>query len=919
MHGKASSDFLNHFGEFTEIQREAIPVIAKGSNCIVIAPTGSGKTEAAILPILDRLSEKDTKNGIMMLYITPLRALNRDMLKRFEVLCKDADLSVSVRHGDTKQSERIKQVKHAPDVLITTPETFQVILSSRSFINALRNVEAVVVDEVHELYSTKRGAQLCVGLERLEYICGRAVQRIGISATIGNPELIRDFISWKKECKVISLAHSKKIDISIELPDIASKIPKEAEERFSLDNDAAARLGRIAELIRNSNSTLIFANTRQIVESLGSKLIYINNIADFGGIGVHHGSLNKEEREQIENKFKEGLLRSVIATSSLELGIDIGSIDLVIQYGSPKQAVRLVQRVGRSGHTEKRMSKGVIIATNIAEVLESVAVCQNMEKGVIEIGKVHENALDVMMNQISGLLFLYGKIKLQFAFEFLKRTYVYRNLDVQSFNEVVGFMKEQRIADVEGDELRAMPKIRLFYYNHVSFIPDSKRFIVKDIYTNRHISSLDENFVTNNVDENSIFITKGMPWKVVSIDEDVITVEPSAEFEAAIPDWTGEDIPVPFSVASNVFKLFSDNTRIPQGLVGVKLNERIASFVEQQNKFFIPNFKHIVVSTGKNQTIVYSPLGTLANDALSKILAHFISAKFGRGIAIRSSPYMIFIGIDTGNDIEKFIHLIGDGSIRELLENSIAESDIFRYKFIAIAKFFGIIDRDAIILKSTMSKLIRVLRESVVYKETMRELLNNYFDMETLSEFVSGIKSGEHTIEYAQDDSPFGDVILNSQYYTKELIMPASPRSVALQSFIEHTLKSKIDFICTYCGFKFSRKLTNIKDLESIECPHCKSVMIVRNDAEREKIIGKRISEKKLSKKEREKFNDIMAEASLLSSYGGRAAIALSVYGIGLKSAARILMMRRRESNEFFFDLVEAQKIFIRTKKYWSP
>ncbi|MGI0133492.1 MAG: DEAD/DEAH box helicase, partial [Candidatus Micrarchaeaceae archaeon] len=214
---RAYDKFLKRYGEYTEIQRIAIPIIESGSNCVAIAPTGSGKTEAAMLPLLDRLSEGKERSGIKILYITPLRALNRDMIKRLEEFCRSLDVTISVRHGDTPQSERARQVRAPPMVLITTPETLQSILPTKSVSPHLRNVTAVVVDEIHELYYSKRGAQLSVALERLEELAPE-FQRVGLSATVGDIDTAAKFLCGARECRIAKSEAKKELSVSIQLP-----------------------------------------------------------------------------------------------------------------------------------------------------------------------------------------------------------------------------------------------------------------------------------------------------------------------------------------------------------------------------------------------------------------------------------------------------------------------------------------------------------------------------------------------------------------------------------------------------------------------------------------------------------------------------------------------------------------------------
>ncbi|MDI6847113.1 MAG: DEAD/DEAH box helicase, partial [Candidatus Bathyarchaeia archaeon] len=339
------------FSEPTLPQVMAIPPILAEENVLLIAPTGSGKTEAVLLPIFSNFIQQNGKKGISIVYITPLRALNRDMLKRLSFWASKLGISIEVRHSDTEIKLRRRQALFPPDMLVTTPETLQAILPGSRMRQHLSQVKYVIVDEVHELASSKRGVQLTIALERLYEIARREFQRIGLSATVANPEKVAKFIAGTyRSVKVVEATLPKGYRYLVETPspqeddyDLAGKLRTSPE--------AAARIKRITELVDTHKSTLIFVNSRQNAEMLGHKF---NQLKRFD-IAVHHGSLSKEERAKIEDEFKSGTLKAIICTSTLELGIDIGNVDLVIQYLSPRQVSSLIQRVGRSGHSLDRL------------------------------------------------------------------------------------------------------------------------------------------------------------------------------------------------------------------------------------------------------------------------------------------------------------------------------------------------------------------------------------------------------------------------------------------------------------------------------------------------------------------------------------------------------------------------------------
>ncbi len=911
--------FLSRYGSLTAVQKVALPIVERGQNCIIVAPTGAGKTEAAVLPIIKRLSGRGGLEGIKVLYITPLRALNRDMIKRLTWLCDSASISISVRHGDTLQAERRRQEKKAPVVLITTPETLQSILPAKSFAQHLKNIEFVVVDELHELYYNKRGAQLSVALERLEEMAP-GFMRIGISATVSDPNVAGLFLCGGRQFKVASSGAIKKTAVGVSLPAGYGKHVKELSSKFDLDEKSLARIEEISKSIEASKSTLIFGNTRQVVEALGSRLVALNRIHDFGGIGVHHGSLDRNDRIEMEDNFKGGKIRSLIATSSLELGIDIGNIDLVIQYGSPRQALRLVQRVGRSGHSESGTATGKIIATSNMDAMEAISVYKNMKSGNVERFGVCEAPLDVLFNQVCGIALDKKSTTLKEIASLVRRSYPFRNLGDEAIRKMLEFMETQRMLFFDGEKVAPHGRTRIYYYGHLSVIPDTRKFVVKNISDNRVISALDEKFVAANIEEGSVFIVKGLPWKVVSIDEDRVSVEPSERLDAAIPDWSGEDIPVCCDVSKEAMRLMGSIGEIKDlGCTDKGTLGQITDFCEAQQKFGTQNSNALVVERVEDFLIAHTGLGTMANDALSRLLVHLMTTFIGRSSSVRSSPYFIMFDAPKNVRIGDLIAKINVRSIDRALEEAVKDTDLFRYKFVNVAKLFGVIDKGASLSKSLVKRIIRVMAGTPVYDEALHDVLRG-FDLENLKVFLEKVQNGKTRIVESQEQgiSPLADEILNAAYYTRELMAPSAPSKAILESFSSFLLKKDIELLCTYCGFMFTRKLSEIKEVNPLKCDSCGSVMICRYSELHSQVVKKRKDGKRLDKEGKIIFAEVMKEAGLFSSYGGKAALALATYGIGPSSAARALLMHRKEESLFYKDLIEAQKQFIRTKKYWS-
>lgn len=907
--------FIEKYGEFTDIQKKVIPSVKEGKNCLVVSPTGSGKTESVMLPLIDKVA-REGKNGISVLYITPLRALNRDMLKRLTDTCAYFDVSVSVRHGDTTQSERAKQARKAPQILITTPETLQSMLPTIYMGKALANVKHVVVDEIHEFYYSKRGAQLSLGLERLVEIAGE-FQRIGLSATVGDVGSITKFLCGERKCEVISSRSSKRLDIEVKLPVRLNmnEDMKRFSEAFELDKKSLARMSTITMYVKRSKSCLIFANTRQIVEAVGSRLLYLNNLGSFGGIGVHHGSLHRNERISLEDDFKKGIIKSVIATSSLELGIDIGNIDLVVQYGSPRQALRLLQRVGRSGHSVHKASRGAVICTGVMDFIEAVATVRNAVSGTLENFPVHSNALDVLANQICGIALDVGQIKVEKIVQIVRRSALYSSISHGSVRRLVEFMVEHRMIGMDKDIVLKNRKTRFYYYGHLSVIPDRVRFKVQSTVNGKYISQLDEKFVVSSISESSVFITKGLPWRVISIDKDVISVEPCKDLGGAVPDWYGEDIPVSFDVAQKVLELTGSGSDSY-----LKESAEVEEMLEKQRGYFVPTIGKIDIERGADYSILHTFMGTRANELLSKVLGKLVTSELGRSVNIRSSPYLIFVEAGVEIDIKGILESVSAEDVRRIISHVLHDTDVFVYKLVEILKLFGIVDKEATVSKRSARKLMQMFVDTPAYDEADREILNNYFEFGVVEKLFGSIGSGSTTLQtYIFDEfSPLASAVLNSDYYIRELIMPRRPDEALLNSFVEFVTSKKINLLCTFCGFRFTRKVTDIKDEHEIKCLNCGSKMISTDKEEYETIVKKVKEGKRIPKSMSGERRDMLVEARLFSTYGGKAAVALSTYGVGPRTAAKTLKMFREENKSFYTDLIDAQRRFIKNRKYWT-
>ena len=383
--------YLNQgFTNLTNIQAKSLPVICRRKDSILIAPTGSGKTEAAILPVLTMIRDSNVEKykGIKALYITPLRSLNNDVFRRIEKYSSCLGLRLEIRHGDTSAVKKKKMSDNPPDVLITTPETLGIILTNSLIIGHLTSVQWVIIDEVHELLPNERGSHLSVSLERLEKVARSRPSRIGLSASVSDPHEAGKFVVGSDR-NIAVLTDRSMREYDIEIKYVNGSI-----------NDACQLILRYVEpLIHQGKSILVFTNTRDEAEYIGTIL---KSRASFG-VDVHHGSLSKASREETEKKLREGSAGLVVCTSSLELGLDIGSIDLVVHYGSPRQISKLVQRIGRSRHNNLKSAKGLIITNTHDDELEAHTILYRTRKGEMEEQKIHQMPFDVMAHHLVGI------------------------------------------------------------------------------------------------------------------------------------------------------------------------------------------------------------------------------------------------------------------------------------------------------------------------------------------------------------------------------------------------------------------------------------------------------------------------------------------------------------------------------------
>lgn len=915
------------FKEPTLPQELAIPAILSGLNVLLIAETGTGKTESVMLPIFHFLITQKPK-PISALYVTPLKSLNRDLLERMIWWSNQLGLEISVRHGDTSAHERKLQVEFPSDLLFVTLETLQPILVGKKIRELLRNVKYVILDEVHECVDSKRGVQLALALERLKELCGD-FQLIMLSATIGQPEEVAKFFSGNKVVKIIKADTTKKMEIKVIYPKPVLQDKTIAKKIFT-SQETAARLRTIMEVIKNSQSTLTFTNTREFAEVLTSR---IKTLDKNFPIAIHHSSLSKEVRIKAEKEFKQEKLKSLIATSSLQLGIDIGSVDLILQYMSPRQIAQLIQRVGRSGHALEKTSKGIIIATDEDDVFESAVIARKALAGELELTRFHENSYDVLAHQLIGLTFDFDKIELERAYRIVTRASPFKNLSYSEFLEVCKQLERLGLVFLDG-YIKKRRRGFEYYFTQLSTIPSIKQYKIFNILDNSFVGVLDEEFVALHGEVGTTFIVKGEAWRIVDVAGDKILVEPTEDVEAAIPGWEGELIPVPWEVAQEVGKLrrtifeklknMSEKEIVNDICMSYPVDENCAkvmvSTIRKQKEYgVIPDDKTLLVEDWGNLVIIHSCFGTQVNETLGRFLSALLTARVG-SIGLRTDPYRIMIEFQQKNldAIKEILFNTNPEHFKSYLEMSLCSSELFAWKFVHVAKRFGAISKDVEFGKVRMKKIIEDYVGSPIYKETLKELETEKLDIEKSVELIKKILNKEISVVFKPGLSPLGKIGVKHKY--AEVVGPEKPELEIFELFKHRLLNTKIRLVCVNCGQWEQTYL--VKELpEDVKCEKCGARLLAPlkyQTAGATKIIKKAIRKSPLTREEKERYEKLRQRADLFLTYRKKSCIVLAGRGVGGKTAKRILAKYHKTEDDLFRDILEAERTFIRTKRYWT-
>jgi len=754
----------------TPAQELGWPAIASGGHTLIQAPTGSGKTLAAFLYGIDRLNPKPDE-GLRLLYVSPLKALNYDIERnlRGPLAGLRSELRVGVRTGDTPQMERAAMLRKPPDILITTPESLFLLLTSRAR-ETLRGIETVIVDEVHAVAGTKRGAHLALSLERLQRLVGEPVQRIGLSATQRPLEEIGRFVSGGREIELVDAGRAKELDLRVVVPLDDMREPEEQQSIWP------SIYPEILELVRAHRSTIVFVNNRRLAERLALRL---NELAEEELARAHHGSLAREQRVEVEELLKRGEIPCLVATSSLELGIDMGAVDLVIQVESPKSVARGLQRVGRAGHELHAVSKGRIFPKFRADLLESAVVARRMLDGAIEETKIPRNPLDVLAQQIVAICAdeeisvddLHALVRGAYPFADLSRVQLENVLDMldgrypsDEFAELRARVVWDRTANV----VKGRQGARRLAVTNAGTIPDRGLFGVHLVDGGGRVGELDEEMVYE-ARAGQTFLLGASTWRIEEITRDRVLVSPAPGVPGAVPFWKGEGVGRPYELGeaigatSRELVALSDEKALARLQAEHMLDERAAqnllTFLAEQQAATgaVPSDRTIVVERFRDEIgdwrlCILTPFGGRVHAPWALALGSRLRESTGLETQAIWSDDGIAIHLpDSDAPPPTEDVLLDPDEVEELVTRELGDTALFGARFRENAGRALLIPRRRPGERTPLwqqrlkaQSLLQVARRYPAFPvvlETYRECLQDVFDLPALKRLLQGLRS----------------------------------------------------------------------------------------------------------------------------------------------------------------------------------
>jgi ATP-dependent Lhr-like helicase len=802
--------FVGAFERPTPAQEQAWPAIAGGEHTLISAPTGSGKTLAAFLWALDKLGrEPRPEKKTRLVYVSPLKALSYDVERNLRAPLRGigADLSVGIRTGDTSQKERADMRRTPPDILITTPESLYLMLTSQVR-EILTEVEAVIIDEIHAVAGTKRGSHMALTLERLvaNQEHGTDPQRIGLSAT-QNPleEVARFMVGPHRTTRIVDAGVRKTLDLKIQVP-VESMVEPDATPAPEIDPLAGGEATRksiwpaiypqILELVKEHRSTIVFVNNRRGAERLAIRL---NELAEADIARAHHGSLAREERTVIEEMLKAGELPCLVATSSLELGIDMGAVDLVLQVESPKSVARGLQRIGRAGHGVGATSKGRIFPKFRADLLECAVVTRMMRDGEIEPTVVPRNALDVLGQQIVAIAASTedeAPIGVDEVFAMVTRTYSYAELPRPLFENVLdmldgrypsqefGELRPRIVWDRVAGTIRARKGSRALAITNAGTIPDRGLFMVT-LPDGRKVGELDEEMVYE-ARPGQTFLLGASTWRIEDIGRDRVTVTPAPGAPGAVPFWRGDSVgrPKELGRAIGAFSRWAveqDASVLEERYdLDALAAKNLLEFLREQQEAtrVVPSDRTIVVERFRDEIgdwrlCILSPFGGRIHSAWSLALSAKIRDEYGlESDAIWSDDGIIVHLPDADEPPGADLVLIDPDELEDLVVGELGGSALFGARFRENAARSLLIPRaypgkrtplwQQRLKAQTLLEVAKRYGDFPVILETYRECLRDVLDLPGLDELLRSLHRRELSLVEVETPtaSPFASSLL---------------------------------------------------------------------------------------------------------------------------------------------------------------
>ena len=804
LHSLVKEWFFSKFKEFSLPQKYGVLNIWERKNILISAPTGGTKTLTAFLSILNylvMLAEKnELEDKIYAVYISPLKALSNDIHKNLieplEEIYKLAEskkiklqkINIALRTGDTSSSERTKMARKIPHILITTPETFAIILTSKKFVENLNSVEFCIVDEIHAL-DNKRGTYLSLSIERLNEISKIWPVKIGLSATIAPLEEVSKFlvgIDDEREVLIADVSMEKKIDVKVLSPGKKDLIEEEdlSHGMYQL----------IDSLIKEHKTTLIFTNTRSATERV------VNHLkekfpTEYGedNIAAHHSSLSKSHRFEIEEKLRQGELKVVVCSTSLELGIDIGYIDLVIMLGSPKSSSRALQRLGRAGHKLHETAKGRFIVLDRDDLVECCIIQKEMREKRINKVFFPKNCLDVLAQQIYGMA-IYKIWGVNEIFSVIKKSYCFAELSRKDFFDVISYLageysleKNSVYGKIWYDEKTKQigkrgKMARVLYLTNLGTIPEESYITVKLAPAGEQIGFIDEGFLER-MKRGDVFVLGGRKYIYMYTRGMNVYVRATVDRPPTIPSWFSEMLPLSFDSALEVNrfrKLINEkfeSKKKPNEIFDfiskhLYTDEQTAKaiynyFYEQYKYLEIPNSDILLIErykSEKNYLIFHSMYGRRVNDALSRAIGFLLGRIENRDVELGINDNCFYVAGEKMN-IEKAIELLKKEKIEDVLKEAIEKTDVLARRFRHCATRALMILRNYKGTRKTVGKqqmkshfllhaVKKITSEFPILREARREVLEDLMDIENAKKVVEWIKEGKLKIKIRDTPLP---------------------------------------------------------------------------------------------------------------------------------------------------------------------